>query len=105
MEFTFLDNLSDRIAQIPVDSIVSQTIYNDDKLKAVLFGFAVGQELSEHTAAHPAILHFLTGEARLSLGDDEMDAKPGAWVHMPAHLAHSIIAVTEVKMLLLLTKM
>jgi quercetin dioxygenase-like cupin family protein len=38
-------------------------LYNDDRLKAVAFGFAQGEELSEHTASMPAILHFLLREA------------------------------------------
>ena len=75
---------------------------SDDQLKGVLFGFAEGQELSEHTAAKPAILHFLSGEAQLTLGEDILEARPGTWVHMPAHLPHSVLAQTPVVMLLLL---
>ncbi len=51
-----------------------------------------------------AILHFLSGEAKLTLGDDLVDAKPGTWAHMPAGLPHSIQAKTPVVMLLLLLK-
>ena len=74
----------------------------DDQVKAILFGFAAGQELSEHTASQPAVLHFLQGEAELTLGDDEMEAQAGTWVHMPPNLAHSVVAKTPVVMLLLL---
>jgi quercetin dioxygenase-like cupin family protein len=52
----------------------------------------------------PAILHFLQGEAKLTLGDDEVNAKPGTWVHIPKGLRHSIQAKTPVVMLLLLLK-
>ena len=102
MTYTHLPNILDQLPEIPANSIISHTIFSDDAVKVILFGFAPGQELSEHTASHPAILHFLQGEARLTLGDDEMDAAPGTWVHMPAHLSHSIVAHTEVAMLLLL---
>jgi quercetin dioxygenase-like cupin family protein len=88
----------------PAKGILSRTLYNDDRLKAVLFGFAQGEELSEHTASMPAVLHFLQGEARLTLGDDTVEAKPGTWVHMPTGLRHSIQAQTSVVMLLLLLK-
>ena len=57
-------------AQPPEKGILSRTLYNDDRVKAVIFGFAQGEELSEHTASMPAILHFLQGEAKLTLGDD-----------------------------------
>jgi quercetin dioxygenase-like cupin family protein len=83
---------------------MSRTIYNDDRIKAVVFGFGQGEELSEHTASMPAILHFLLGEAKVTLGDDNVEAKPGTWVHMPTGLRHSIQAQTPVVMLLLLLK-
>jgi quercetin dioxygenase-like cupin family protein len=89
---------------IPDDSTISRTIYQDEQIKAVLFGFAAGQELSEHTAATPAIMHFVQGEARVTLGQEVVEAKPGTWVHMPAHLPHSIQAHTPVIMLLLLLR-
>jgi quercetin dioxygenase-like cupin family protein len=88
----------------PDKGILSRTLFNDDRLKAVLFGFAQGEELSEHTASMPAVLHFLTGEARLTLGDDTLEARPGTWVHMPTGMRHSIQARTPVAMLLLLLK-
>ena len=95
-------NLDQLIDDIPKDSIVSRTFHSDDDLRAILFGFAPGQELSEHTSAKPAILHFLSGEAHLTLGEDVSVAQAGTWVHMPAHLPHSIKADTSVLLLLLL---
>ncbi|MEW5989333.1 MAG: cupin domain-containing protein [Chloroflexota bacterium] len=89
---------------IPADSIISRTVHSSDGLKVTLFGFAAGQELSEHTAAFPAVLHFLAGQAQLTLGQDEMAAGPGAWVYMPPQLPHSIVARTAVTMLLYLLK-
>jgi quercetin dioxygenase-like cupin family protein len=89
---------------LPEDGIISRTIYQDDRLKAVLFGFGAGQELSEHTASKPAILHFLSGEADVTLGASPLAATAGTWVHMAAGLSHSIIAKTPVVMLLLLLK-
>lgn len=97
-----LPNLDQLINDIPKDTIVSRTFHSDDLLKAILFGFAPGQELSEHTSARPAILHFLSGEAQLTLGEDVSMAQAGTWVHMPAHLPHSIKAETSVLLLLLL---
>ncbi len=90
--------------EIPADGTISRTIYQDDHVKAVLFGFAAGQELSEHTAAMTAILHFVQGEARVTLGTEERKAQANTWIHMPPHLPHSITATTPVVMLLLLLK-
>jgi quercetin dioxygenase-like cupin family protein len=90
--------------QAPAKGILSRTLHNDEKAKVVLFSFAAGEELSEHTASMPAILHFLQGEARLTLGEDVVDAKPNTWVHMPTGQRHSVQAKTPILMLLLLLK-
>jgi quercetin dioxygenase-like cupin family protein len=88
----------------PADGTLSRTVYQDDRLKAVLFGFAPGQELSEHTASTPAIMQFLRGEADVTVGPDDMPATAGTWIHMAAQLPHSIRAKSPVVMLLLLLK-
>jgi quercetin dioxygenase-like cupin family protein len=87
---------------IPDEGIISRTIHRDARGKTVLFGLAADQELSEHAAAQPAVLHILQGQARLTLGDDTVETGPGAWVHMPAGLRHGLLARTPVVMLLTL---
>lgn len=101
--FSLFQDLAKEV-QPPDKGILSRTLFNDDRLKAVLFGIAEGEELSEHTASTPAVLHFLQGEAKLTLGEDTLEAKAGTWVHMPSDLKHSIQATTPVVMLLLLMK-
>ena len=88
----------------PPDGTLSRTIHHDERLKVVLFGFSAGQELSEHTSSSPAILHFLRGEADVTLAADKVVAIGGTWIHMPAQLPHSIHTKTPVVMLLLLLK-
>jgi quercetin dioxygenase-like cupin family protein len=73
-------------------------------VEAVLFGFAAGQELSEHTSSTPAVMHFLKEETTVTLGDDRTDVGPEAWIHMTAGLRHSIGTRTPVVMLPLLLK-
>jgi quercetin dioxygenase-like cupin family protein len=92
------------LPEIPPDSIVSRTVLENERVKLILFGFAPGQELSEHTASMPAILHFLRGEAALTLGADEQTAQPGTIVYMPPRLPHSVQAQSEVVMILLMLK-
>jgi quercetin dioxygenase-like cupin family protein len=100
--YTQLNNINEAVQEIPLDSIVSRTVYRDDSLKAIVFGFATGQELSEHTASVPAIVQILEGECQVTLGDDVIEAQAGFWTRMPAKLPHSILARTPVKMLLLM---
>jgi len=102
-KYTYIADLAKQV-DIPVDGILSRTLCDDEQVKVVLFGFGAGQELSEHTASMPAILHIVQGAARLTLGDDSVDAEAGAWVHMPPELRHGVYAKTPVVMLLLLIK-
>ncbi len=81
--YTLLKDLAHQVDP-PADGTLSRTIYHDDRLKAVLFGFSAGQELSRHTSSTPAIMHFLSGEAEVGLGEDTMTAIDGTWIHMAA---------------------
>jgi quercetin dioxygenase-like cupin family protein len=102
--YAFIASLIDQVPEIPPDSIVSRTLFTADHLKVVLFGFAPGQELSEHTASTPAVIHILSGECLLTLGQESHLTSAGAWVHMEANLPHSLRAQTPVVMLLLLLR-
>lgn len=101
--FAHIDDLATE-APPPERGILSNTVFDDERLRAVVFGFASGEELSEHTASQPAVLHFISGEAQLTLGEERRLAHSGTWVHMPAKLPHSVRATTPVIMLLLLLK-
>ena len=87
---------------IPKDGTLSRVLYKDDDIRLVLFGFDTDQELTEHTAARPAVLQIISGRARVELGDETMTAEPGAWVHMQAHLPHSVFALEPTVLLLTL---
>ena len=101
--YKFITDLARQI-EVPEDGTLSRTLFQDDNAKVVLFGFAAGQELSEHTASMPAILQFLEGEAEVGLGNDCVAANAGDWIHMAAGLTHSIVAKSSVVMLLVLLK-
>ncbi|MCD4685244.1 MAG: cupin domain-containing protein [Anaerolineae bacterium] len=103
-DYALITDLAAELPDIPPDSIISRTVHADTAVKVILFGFAAGQELSEHTASMPATLIFLRGEATVTLGDDVHQAVAGTWVHMPPHMPHSIMAQTQVVMLLLLLR-
>jgi hypothetical protein len=48
-EYTLFLDLAKEV-QPPDRGILSRTLFSDDRLKTVLFGFAQGEGLSEHTA-------------------------------------------------------
>lgn len=53
--------------------IVSRTVLATPELRVVLFSFAAGQSLTEHTSTSRALLHVLTGEGELQFGDESAD--------------------------------
>lgn len=86
----------------PARGILSQTLYDGDDVRFVLFGFAAGEELSDHTAARPAVVHVLAGEGEAVVGGERHDLGPGSWFHMPARTSHSIRATSPLTMALYL---
>ena len=102
--YTYIADMKTEVPEILPDSIVSRTIHSDNQTKTILFAFAAGQELSEHTSSQIATLYFVHGEADLTLGEDKMSAQSGTWVQMPPHLPHSIVAKTPLLMLLTMVK-
>jgi len=96
----YLDLLAE--TTIPPRGILSQTLSNADGVELVLFAFAAGEALAEHTSSRPAIIHILVGECDLTVAGDPYLARPGTWVRMPAHCRHSITARVPLVMALYL---
>lgn len=101
--YTFLKDLQAEVP-VPENGILSRTVFNDDSLKIVAFGFSAGQELSAHTAPMAAVLYFVSGEAELTLGEDKQAAQAGTVVHMSPKLVHGILAKTPTVMMLMMLK-
>jgi quercetin dioxygenase-like cupin family protein len=89
-------------AAIPPRGILSQTLSKGGGVELILFAFAPGEALSEHTSARPAIIHVLAGEGDLTVAGEAHPAIPGTWVRMPTGCAHSITARTGLVMALYL---
>lgn len=88
--------------EVPPAGTLSRTLHSDDDLRVVVFGFAEGEELTEHTASRPAVIQVLRGELELTLGGEPVTAREGSWVHMSAGLRHAVRARTPSLMLLTL---
>lgn len=100
--YRYLPDLQAQLPEIAPDSIISRTLFSDGRVNATLFGFAAGQELTEHTSTKRALLQVISGEALLTLGQDTHEASAGAFADMPANLPHSIKAKSNMVMLLFL---
>jgi len=104
-DFTIVPDIAGMIAGITPDSIISRTVYQGTTLRIIVFGFAAGQELSEHTSSKEAVLHFLSGEALVTLGKaaeggETTAAGPGTLIRMRPGLPHTVVAQTDTIMLL-----
>ncbi len=97
----FFDDLAAEAPYVP-RGIHSQTLYDGPDVRLVLFAFAAGEELSEHTAARPAVVHILDGEGHAVVGGADNEIGAGTWFRMPARTAHSIHARTPLRMALYL---
>ena len=84
----------------PATGMLTHTLLNDVSMKIMLFGFAAGHELAAHKAPMPTTLHFLRGEATLTVGTESHEVEAGALIHMQPELMHGIVAKTPVTMLL-----
>jgi len=86
------------------NGIVSRTLLRTANLRVVLFGFAEGQELTEHTSMQTAVVQILSGECEFSLGGKSHVAKAGDLIYMPPNLPHAVSATKQFSMLLTLSK-
>ncbi len=93
-----------REVEIPAEGTLSRTLYRDDQIRVVVFAFDEGQELTDHTAAVPALVQLVAGRIRLDLDGDPVELEPGSWVHMDANLTHAVLALEPSVMLLTLLR-
>jgi len=102
-DFTFVPSLAAHV-ETPAEGILSRPLYTDAHIRATLFAMSPGEEMTEHTTTMEALLHFIEGEADITLGGEAFRAGPGAWVRMAPGLPHSITALTSLKMLLIVLR-
>jgi quercetin dioxygenase-like cupin family protein len=94
----------DKETQFAANGIVSRTLLRTATGRVVLFGFAEGQELTEHTSTQHALVQILSGECEFFLAGKPHQLKAGDFLHMPPSLPHSLRAKTQFSMLLTMFK-
>jgi quercetin dioxygenase-like cupin family protein len=86
------------------NGIVSRTLMHSGPLRVVLFGFAGGQELTEHATPQHALVQILTGECDFILAGRTHPLKAGDFLYMPPNLPHAVKATQQFSMLLTLSR-
>lgn len=84
--------------------IVSRTLLRTATGRVVLFGFAAGQELTEHTTTQHALVQVLSGECEFTLAGKPHPLQAGDLLYMPPNQPHAVKATRQFSMLLTLFK-
>ncbi|MDE3084574.1 MAG: cupin domain-containing protein, partial [Verrucomicrobiota bacterium] len=63
--------------------IVSRTVLAAPGVRAVLFSFAAGQELTEHTSGSRALIHVLSGACEFFIAGKPRPLGAGELLHLP----------------------
>jgi quercetin dioxygenase-like cupin family protein len=82
--------------------IVSRTVLSAPGLRAVLFSFAAGQELTEHTSGSRALIQVLSGSCEFSVEGRPRVLDAGELLHLPPRVPHALKAREPMIMLLIL---
>src|SRR6187549_1999564 len=78
--------------QVSPAGIVSRTIVQTPELRAVLFAFDAGQELTSHTSRRRALVQVLSGACDFFFGGEWHRLESGALLHLPPGHPHAVRA-------------
>jgi quercetin dioxygenase-like cupin family protein len=84
--------------------VVSRTLSSKSHVNITLFAFDKDEEISAHTSPGDAMVQVLDGEALINIGGEKINATTGQTVVMPANIPHSVSALSQFKMLLIVVK-
>ncbi len=81
-------------------AVVSRTLLKKQKGTVTLFAFDQGQDLSEHTVPHDALVYVLDGTAEITIAGVSHHLKAGDTILMPGNQPHGVRATRRFKMIL-----
>jgi len=85
-------------------SVVSRTLIDRKIGTITLFSFAQGQGLSEHTVPYDAFVQIVDGTAEVTIDGKPQQVRAGEFIIMPANVPHSLKAVEQFKMMLVMIR-
>lgn len=90
--------------QFSEQGIVSRALITTPAMRVTLFGFAEGQELTEHASSSRAVIQILSGRSEWTVAGVRMEIGAGEVLHMPPGTRHAVRANEAFSMLLTLVK-
>ena len=85
-------------------AVVSRQIINKQAGTVTVFSFDKGEGLSEHTAPFDALVQILDGEAEVTTSGKANRLVAGEMIIMPAGQPHSLKALAQFKMALIMIR-
>ncbi len=95
--------LADAVAY-QAGAIVSRKLATAPGGNVSVFAFDAGEELSEHTTPHTALLHVLDGRAEIAIDGVAHAVAAGEAIVLPPGHPHAVRAVERFKMVLTMLK-
>lgn len=90
--------------QFSESGIVSRKVLATPTTRLILFGFAKGQELTEHASPSRALVQILSGSCEFSVGGKPRTLRAGDLLHLPPRVPHSVVATEPFSMLLTMVR-
>jgi quercetin dioxygenase-like cupin family protein len=103
---TVLDGVHDLASLVEYQdgAVVSRVVLKGGGGTATAFAFDAGQELSEHTVPHDALVLVVEGKAEITVSGAVHAVPAGAVLRMPGGEPHAVRAPGRFKMLLVLLR-
>jgi quercetin dioxygenase-like cupin family protein len=92
------------LSDIQPGSVVSRALISNDSGSITVFSFSKGQELSKHSAPFDAFVNIIEGKAKIIIDETDFILSDGEVIIMPADVPHSVMAVEDFKMMLVMIK-
>lgn len=86
------------------DKVHFKHIFTNENGGVVLVAFKAGQRLDTHTAPAEVMVNVIEGEIEFTMLDKVNTVKSGEFILMGADVAHSVVAKTDTKMMLIKIK-
>ena len=83
--------------------VVSLTLVQNDAMSLTLFAFGQGEGISTHSSPGDALVYIIDGKARITIGEQTLDATAGQTVVMPSNVPHGLEAIENFKMMLIVS--
>ena len=86
------------------NGVVSRTLFATATTRVILFAFAEGQSLSEHSTPRDVLVQIVQGRCEFIVNGKPYLLSTGDLLHLPPGAAHAVQAIEKFSMLLTLCK-